>query len=548
MTMKIGIIQTNPTVGHFQSNADKIIRSYQKLSQQGADLILTGELALTGYSPQDLIFRNDFYKDHLQELKRIASHAVDTPLIIGCIDLNQKPTGRRFHNAAALCHSGKIKEYAHKCLLATYDVFDEDRYFEPAQAPLIFKHKNQTIGITICEDIWTKRESAQLNHHHPYALSPIKSLQEKGVDIILNLSASPWYLNKDAAREALVCSIAKATGCPVVYCNLVGGNDEILFDGQSIAASQEGKLIFRAPAFKEADSIINLNTTTFLPEANHNPIAYIHDALIMGIKDYTHKTGLSKAVLGVSGGLDSAVVTYLACKALGKEAVFGFTLPSEVSPKDSYEDAHALANNLEIDIQLLPIKNLVATANQLLDTLPQEHPKEITLENIQSRARALLLTAIANNKEALLLTTGNKSELAVGYCTLYGDMCGGLNPIGDLPKTLLYKLADYINQEKEIIPKHTLTKAPSAELKPNQKDEDTLPPYAELDPIIDMYIYKGYSKKAIIEEGYDPLRVDSVVSKIKLNEFKRRQAAPVLKVHPLAFGTGRRYPIAHKYI
>lgn len=547
MTMKIGIAQINPTIGHFKSNAQKIIESYQKLIQEGADLVLTGELALTGYPPQDLIFRSNFYKDQWQELERIASITTDVPLIVGCIDLSKKATGRRFHNTAALCVAGTIQTCAYKCLLATYDVFDEDRFFEPGKKPITFKHKDKTIGITICEDIWTDRESLQMNHHYPYAFKPIESLKESNIDLILNLSASPWYLEKAKVREELVCKIAQNTGCPVVYCNLVGGNDEILFDGQSVAANPKGKLIYRAKAFDEACDIVDLSTEAPPLKNDQSSIANLHDALIMGIRDYAHKTGLKDAVLGVSGGIDSAVVAYLATKALGKSAFHGFTLPSSVSPQDSPGDAHALAANLGIKISELPIHSLIDSADTLLETLPEEHPKDITQENIQSRSRALLLTAIANNKKALLLTTGNKSELSVGYCTLYGDMCGGLNPIGDLPKTLVYELAHYINQQQEIIPKHTLTKAPSAELRLNQKDQDSLPPYEVLDPILDLYIYKGYSKEAIIQEGYSPEVVTSIVHKIKINEFKRRQAPPVLKVHPLAFGIGRRYPIAHQY-
>ena len=546
--MKIGIAQINTTVGDLEGNSKCILNAYHSLVSSGAELILFPELAVCGYPPRDLLFKKQFVTDVIYTLKTIAKEVGSVPAIIGYVeDRGTGTTGRPFYNSAAWCESGKVDMSARKCLLPNYDVFDEDRYFEPAQAPTVHVWKGLRIGLSICEDIWTQKEVKTSRY---YCSDPVKILAEERIDLLLNLSASPWHEGKNEAREPLVQGAADRCGCPVVYCNCVGGNDELIFDGGSIVVDPKSGLVAGLAAFREDSQVIDLSNNTSYISEHFNPKgnAATQAALVIGLRDYAHKCGFKKALIGLSGGIDSAVVASLAVIALGSENVIGIALPSLISSQHSRDDAAALAENLGIEYHELSISETVASAETALNELFNSLKKDVTEENIQARTRGLLLMAISNKFGALLLTTGNKSEIAVGYCTLYGDMCGGLAVISDLPKMKVYALARHMNHEQVLIPLNTINKAPSAELSLGQKDEDSLPPYAILDGILRLYVEEGLSRAEIKGKGYDEGVVDEIVRKVDLNEYKRKQAAPGLKTTPLAFGIGRRIPIVQKYV
>ena len=548
--MKIGIAQINTTVGDLSGNRQRILDAYHKLVADGAELILYPELVLCGYPPRDLLLKSRFVRDMEDALQTIAHKVHTVPAIIGFVEQRSDTrSGRPFHNSAAWCESGKIQVIARKSLLPNYDVFDEERYFEPAEAPTIYQWQGKRIGITICEDIWT---SAFVPTRQRYGKDPVASLAERGIDLLLNLSASPWHQDKNEMRGSLIADAAKRCHCPVVYCNSVGGNDELIFDGASCAYHPEYGMITGLDAFREASCLADINT----PQTTHfhskqfalKGDAAIHDALALGLRDYAHKSGFEKALIGLSGGIDSAVVAALAVTSLGSKNVIGVALPSSISSQHSRDDAAALAQSLGIEYHELSIADIVQSAETTLASLFTGLAKDATEENIQARTRGLLLMALSNKFGALLLTTGNKSELAVGYCTLYGDMCGGLAVISDVAKMKVYDLARYINREHEIIPDNTITKPPSAELRPDQKDEDSLPPYPILDEILRLYIEQGLSSAEIVEHGHEKAIVQDIIRKVDLNEYKRKQAAPGLKITPLAFGVGRRIPIVQKYV
>ncbi len=545
--MRIGIAQINTTVGHLEGNRIRILRAYGQLCGKGAELVLFPELAVTGYPPRDLLFKGRFVSDNVDSLRMIAEKVGDIPILIGFVEANPSQKGRDFFNSAAWCHNGQVEKIFHKTLLPSYDVFDEDRYFQPANGPGTLFFKGLKIGVTICEDIWTHPVIASGKR---YPLDPLEKLAEGQVDMVLNLSASPWHNEKNDLRKALLSETARQCGCPVVYCNAVGGNDELIFDGRSLAANAEGWIIAGLEAFREDLAVVALphGQEYFAPTFVQSEMSDIHDALVLGLKDYVGKCGFNRVLVGLSGGIDSAVTATIARAALGAENVIGISLPSEISSQHSREDAHVLAQNLGIEFHYLPIAGVVAAAETALADLFRDRERDVTEENIQARARGLLLMALSNKFGALLLTTGNKSELAVGYCTLYGDMCGGLAVISDLPKTKVYELARHINRKSEIIPQSTLTKPPSAELRPDQKDEDSLPPYDVLDAILKAYVEEGLSRRDIAGMGHDPKLVSEVIRKVDLNEYKRKQAAPGLKITPLAFGVGRRIPIVQKYV
>ncbi len=546
--MKIGIAQINTTVGDLEGNSKCILNAYHSLVSSGAELILFPELAVCGYPPRDLLFKKQFVSDVLYTLKTIAKEVGPVPAIIGYVEGRGTSTiGRPFYNSAAWCESGKVDISARKCLLPNYDVFDEERYFEPAQEPTIHQWKGLRIGLSICEDIWTQKEVKTSRY---YCSDPVKILAEKGIDLLLNLSASPWHEGKNEAREPLVQDASDRCGCPVVYCNCVGGNDELIFDGGSIVVDPKRGLVAGLAAFREESQVIDLSNNASYISEHFNPKgnAATQAALVIGLRDYAHKCGFKKALIGLSGGIDSAVVASLAVIALGSENVIGIALPSLISSQHSRDDAAALAENLGIQYHELSISEIVKSAETALNELFNGLKKDVTEENIQARSRGLLLMAISNKYGALLLTTGNKSEIAVGYCTLYGDMCGGLAVISDLPKMKVYALARHLNHEKVLIPLNTINKAPSAELSLGQKDEDSLPPYAILDGILRLYVEEGLSRAEIKSKGYDEGVVDEIVRKVDLNEYKRKQAAPGLKTTPLAFGIGRRIPVVQKYV
>jgi NAD+ synthase (glutamine-hydrolysing) len=548
--MRIGLAQINTIVGDLAGNRARILDAYRQLVARGAELVLFPELIVCGYPPRDLLFKKRFIADVERTTREIAAEIGDVPAVVGTVEANRTGHGRSAFNAAAFCHRGQILATARKCLLPTYDVFDEDRYFEPANEPTIVEFGRRRIGITICEDIWTHEMIA--THRLYGSETPVARLAQQRCDLMLNLSASPWNCGKGLVRQVLVADTARAVGAPVAYVNSVGGNDELLFDGRSIVCGADGALLGGLAAFREELRVIDLRGQADAGAVHatyrQEELADIYDALVLGVRDYAHKTGFRRALLGLSGGIDSALVAVIATEALGAENVTGISLPSIISSQHSKDDAAAVARHLGIDFHTLSIADVVASAETTLAPLFAGKPRDIAEENIQARARGLLLMAISNKFNSLLLTTGNKSELAVGYCTLYGDMCGGLAVISDVFKTQVYALSRWINREKEIIPRNTIEKAPSAELRPNQTDQDSLPPYDVLDALLQGYVEEGLSRADLVGRGFDAAVVNDVVRKVDLNEYKRKQAAPGLKITPLAFGVGRRIPIVQKYV
>jgi NAD+ synthetase len=541
--MKIGFAQINPTVGDLSGNFEKILGAYKRLEAAGAELVITPELAITGYPPQDLLFKSQFVPQNIEVLEKLQTRVRNTGLLVGYVERNQG-RGKPFHNAAALLQSGAPIAKTHKSLLPTYDVFDEDRYFEPARsvAPLIFRGKK--IGVTICEDIWTE-------HYLPrplYDIEPVRSLVEQGAEIILNLSASPFSLGKPAVRREMVAALARTYHRPIAYCNAVGGNDQLVFDGYSFAVNSAGDLIAQLPGLQTSEEVIDTDASKPLQLTQTDVAADLFEALSLGVRDYLTKCNFKSAVLGLSGGIDSAVVATVAVNALGPENVLGVSMPSPYSSRGSIDDALALARNLGVKCLQIPIANALAAFKAEFAEIFAGLPEDTTEENMQPRLRAMTLMALSNKFGHLLLTTGNKSELAVGYCTIYGDMAGGLAVISDVPKTMVYELARWINREKEIIPVSTIEKPPSAELKPGQTDQDSLPPYDVLDEILRLYVEENLSAPDIIAHGFDEKTVRWVQRRVDINEYKREQAAPGIKVTSRAFGVGRRMPIAQHYV
>ncbi|MCH2154513.1 MAG: NAD+ synthase [Opitutales bacterium] len=545
--MRIGIAQINTIVGDLAGNCEKMTQAYLDLVAQGAAIVVFPELVTCGYPPRDLLFKSRFIQDVETYTAQFQQVVGDIPAAVGTVIRNRTKQGRPCHNAVLMMQNGTVINTTCKSLLPTYDVFDEDRYFEPGTENPIITLDGKRIGITICEDIW---KHPDIPTSQRYQTDPVQRLADAKVDLIINCSASPWHLAKDRFRVDLVKDAAQKARASLVYCNAVGGNDELIFDGKSFVVDAQGKLLGSAPAFSEALTVID----TEEPSEDYGHVTAPDDmedllaALTLGLLDYAHKTGFSKALIGLSGGIDSALTAAIAARALGPENVIGISLPSSISSQHSRDDAAALAKNLGIEYHPVPITDLVKSATTALQPLFAGLEADVTEENIQARSRGLLLMAMSNKFRALLLTTGNKSELAVGYCTLYGDMCGGLAVISDVPKTIVFELSRHVNREREIIPWNTITKPPSAELRPDQKDEDSLPAYDILDAILERYVESGLSTEEIIADGYDTEVVKDVVRKVDLNEYKRKQAAPGLKVTPLAFGVGRRIPIVQKYV
>ena len=540
--MRIGIAQINPTVGDLRGNFEKVLAAYRRLAAAGAELVLAPELATTGYPPQDLVFKSRFVPQNLEAISRLHDCIGEAPLLVGYVDRNEG-RGKPFYNAAALLERGQPIRRTFKTLLPTYDVFDEDRYFEPGCGGEIFTVAGHRIGVTICEDIWTRDYLPR----PLYETELVRRLTSKGAEIMVNLSASPFGLGKLAIRREMVAALARSYGCPIVYCNVVGGNDQLVFDGSSIAFNQDGQLIAQLPSFESAEAVVETGSTTPLAIPPPEPMAELYGALSLGVHDYLAKCHFKTAVLGLSGGIDSAVVAAIAAHSLGRENVVGVSMPSPYSSRGSIDDALALARNLGIRLLEIPIGEAFAVFKAQFKKVFAGLPEDATEENMQSRLRGMILMALSNKFGHLLLTTGNKSELAVGYCTIYGDMAGGLAVISDVPKTLVYQLARWINRDREIIPGATIEKPPSAELKPGQLDQDSLPPYDVLDQILQLYVEENLSGTDIIARGFDDKTVRWVQRRVDLNEYKRAQAAPGLKVTSRAFGLGRRMPIAQQY-
>jgi NAD+ synthetase len=537
--MNIGLAQLNPTVGDLASNSRKIIDGCRALEKRGATIVLTPELVLTGYPPQDLLFKSDFVPASLRALEEIHAEVGTAAWIVGCVHPNPSEHGRPFFNAAAILEKGRPPRFVFKSLLPTYDVFNETRYFEPNSSPAPVEIGGEVFGVTICEDIWTPE-------HLPrrlYSTNPVETLVAAGATAILNLSASPFQIGKPRIREEMIAAQAKKHGVPFFYCNAVGGNDQLVFDGNSLAIDSAGKTLCRWPGFCESLAMVDdLESAAPLSD-----IESLRQALVLGIRDYAEKCGFRSAVLGLSGGIDSAVVACLAVEALGADKVTGVAMPSPFSSSHSVEDALQLAQNLGMPCLQIPIAESFEVFKAQMRPAFGDRPEDATEENMQARLRGLTLMSLSNKFGHLLLTTGNKSELAVGYCTLYGDMCGGLAAISDVPKTMVYDLARHLNATRELIPLRTIEKVPSAELRPNQTDQDTLPPYEILDAILRLYVEENLGVAEIAARGFDAETVRWVACKVDFNEYKREQAAPGLKVTSRAFGMGRRMPIAQRY-
>ncbi|MBD1896647.1 NAD+ synthase [Coleofasciculus sp. FACHB-129] len=559
--MKIAIAQLNPTIGNLTSNAQHILEAARQATQQGARLLLTPELSLCGYPPRDLLLNPGFVESMATVLQQLAE---DLPpnlaVLVGTVDPNPEAHaagGKPLFNSIACLEQGKIQQIFHKRLLPSYDVFDEYRYFEPGLQPNSFTLDNLRIGVTICEDLWNDEE---FWGKRSYAVNPIADLAQLGVDLVVNLSASPYSVGKHHLREAMLRHSTVRYRQPSIYINQVGGNDDLIFDGSSFALNHAGEVVCRALRF-ETDLVLlefdEEKRDLISPSATGDnggvaPLAASEDeeiwaALVLGVRDYTRKCGFSKVTLGLSGGVDSALVAAIASAALGAENVFGVLMPSPYSSDHSVEDALKLAQKLGIATQTLAIGQLMQGYDQTLEHLFAGTSFGLAEENIQSRIRGNLLMAIANKFGYLLLSTGNKSEMAVGYCTLYGDMNGGLAVIADVPKTRVYSLCNWLNRNGEIIPTNILTKPPSAELKPGQVDQDSLPSYDILDDILQRLIHEHQSTAQIIEAGHDPVVVNKVMQLVARAEFKRQQAPPGLKITDRAFGTGWRMPIASRW-
>ena len=547
--MKILLAQLNSTIGDIEGNLAAIENALSSVASTQADLLILPELFLTGYPPTDLLEQPAFIKrlqSGIEQLRVLSGRFPHTGILCGTVMPTGEKTGRGLYNSAVLMFGGQHVFSQHKLLLPTYDVFYETRYFDPGEKVLVFPFKDEVLGISICEDAWNVPE---IHPPRRYACDPLEMLAQKGATLFINISASPFYVEKEQLRYHLIKNHALKHQLPFIFVNLVGGNDELIFDGRSMAIDSQGNMIAILPSFTEQiapiDTKQQASTFRYEPEP---VIQTVYKGLVLGIRDYLRKCGFSKAVLGLSGGIDSAVTCCLAVAAIGRENVLGVTMPSMYSSQGSVEDSRALANHLGISFTIIPIASIY---NAYVDSL-QEHfagrePDE-TEENIQARIRGTILMALSNKFGYLLLSTGNKSEIAVGYCTLYGDMSGGLSVISDLPKTLVYELARFINRDEEIIPQQIIDKPPSAELRPNQCDQDTLPPYEILDQIINLYLNERCSEQEIIARNFEPETVRWVLRAIDRNEYKRRQAPPGIKITNKAFGIGRRMPIAAKYI
>lgn len=547
--MRITLAQMNPVVGDLKGNLSKLVDVLTKASQDSSDLLVLPELFLVGYPPKDLLERRWFVQKTIQvidELVKISNDYPETGILFGAPLPTGKDTGKGLYNSAILIHRGQTLSTHHKSLLPTYDIFDETRYFDPAPEIQTVPFKGETLGISICEDAWN--DPLLWSRGKYYAFDPIEELAKKGAGILINISASPFEMGKEEVRFSLIRNHAQKHKLPFVFVNQIGGNDELIFDGRSFCLDKNGEPIAIFPSFKEHVQTVDMNLSgTSGVYVFQDKIESVYEALILGVRDYMKKCGFTKAVVGLSGGIDSALVCYLAKEAIGGNNVLGITMPSPYSSRGSVEDSRRLAEKIGIQFKIIPITTIF---DSYLDTLKEyfkEKEPDITEENIQARIRGNILMAFSNKFGYLVLSTGNKSELAVGYCTLYGDMSGGLSVLSDVPKTMVYELAKHINRKSEIIPQEIIEKPPSAELKPNQIDQDTLPPYPILDQILHHYIEESASRDEIIKMGFDAETTRWVVKAVERNEYKRRQASPGLKVTTKAFGVGRRMPIAAKH-
>ena len=544
--MKITIAQLNYHIGNFEGNLSKMIEAVNQAKNDGSDIICFGELATCGYPPRDFLDFDDFIKQTLKSIDTLRQLADGIAIVVGSPSINPVPEGKDLYNSAYFLADQEIKYVQHKALLPTYDIFDEYRYFEPASQFDVVEYKGKKIALTVCEDIWDVA-----NENPLYTICPLDVMVPKGVDFILNLSASPFSYDHAKARIDIIKQNVAKYKKAMFYVNHVGAQTEIIFDGGSLVVSPDGNVFEEMNYFQEEIKTFDLEEV--LKGGQNNPrekdkIKLIHDGIVTGIKDYFGKLGFSKAILGLSGGIDSAVTAVLAQRALGKENVRVLLMPSQFSSDHSVNDARALAENLGIQYDIIAIKDVYDAFLEKLSPIFQDAPFNVTEENIQARTRGTLLMALSNKYGNILLNTTNKSEMAVGYGTLYGDLAGGLSVIADVYKTDVYLLAHYINKDQEVIPMNSIEKPPSAELRPDQKDSDSLPDYDVLDNILYEYIEKVQGPNEIIDQGFDPKLVKRILRLVNINEFKRYQTAPVLRVSPKAFGVGRRMPIVGKYL
>jgi NAD+ synthase (glutamine-hydrolysing) len=544
--MKIALAQINTTVGDFPGNVDQIVKYAHCAVERGADLVVFPELALCGYPPRDLVEKPEFVLRCEAELQRLASLLPSIPALVGYVRRSHAEQGKAVADAAAMIHRGKVVLDYTKILLPFYDVFDESRYFEPGQSLGLYSLGGYRMATTICEDIWNDKNFWK---KRLYARDPVDEYVQAGANLLLNIASSPYNTEKIQLRHDMLKAIAVERHIPVVYVNHVGGNDQLVFDGSSMALNARGEVCARAKSFEE--DLLLFDTSDGLKEIHAGPTSEteeVYRALLLGIRDYVVKCGFQKVIVGLSGGIDSSLVATLAADALGAKNVLGVAMPGPYSSPGSLRDAQALAGNLHIDFRTIPIGPIFESYLKVLVPVFAARPHDVTEENIQARIRGNILMALSNKFGALVLSTGNKSELAVGYCTLYGDMAGGLAAIADLPKTMVYQLARYLNQRSERIPRASLDKPPSAELRPGQTDQDTLPPYEILDIILKAYIEENLSVREIVEKHeLDESLVREIIGRVSAAEYKRQQAAPTLKVTAKAFGMGRRYPIAQKF-
>ncbi len=547
--MRIGLLQLNPTVGAIADNVAALRDGWEQAKADGAELVVSAELAVCAYAPRDLLDRRPSFDRAVRDgVQALAEATADgPPLVVGAPWQVPDHDGRRLYNAALVLHGGQVQAVCPKTLLPTYDVFDEARWFSPGPGPTVLELAGRRVAVTICEDLW---HDAEVFVDAPYDVDPVELLRGRDVDLVLNLSASPFRMHKQPLRRRIALRAAATAGAPVVYVNQVGAHDELVFDGRSFVALPDGRCVHEQPAFETAVRVVDIAAPAPAPAPEPPAEAMVWRALVLGVRDYFRRTGFSKAVLGLSGGIDSALTAAVAVEALGADAVLGIALPSRYSSEGSVTDAQALADNLGMQLETVPIEGMFQATQDALAPLFEGLQPDVTEENMQARARGLVLMSVSNKTGRLLLTTGNKSELAVGYCTLYGDMCGALAVISDLPKTLVYRVCRWFNAERgrDVIPHSTLTKPPSAELAPGQRDDDTLPPYDALDAVLEAYVERRMDATSIAALGYDEALVRRVLRMVDVNEYKRRQAAPGLRVTSKAFGMGRRMPIAARFV
>ncbi len=548
--MRVGIAQINAVVGDFPGNAKRLLQAYRECLEKGAELVVSPEMGLVGYPPRDLVFKSQFVPKCLQALDYLAGEVGEVPFLVGYVDHHESDQpGKPFRNAAAWLEKGEVRAKRWKTLLPTYDVFDERRYFEPAAKCEPVEWRGMKFGVTICEDIWT---DDYLDRPF-YRRDPARELKDAGAEMIINLSASPFHLGKPEQREEMLASVARRAELPLVYCNAIAAQDQLVFDGHSVVVGGDGDVVARLAGFEEECEVVDLRraaASTACPGPGQPRLSSCEQlwrALVLGLRDYVQKTGFETVCLGLSGGIDSALTAAVAAAAIGGDTVHGLTMASAYSSGGSVSDSFELAANLGIRCDEVRISDIFTEVKTTMAPLFEGEKEDVTEENMQARIRGLLLMALSNKFNHLLLTTGNKSELAVGYCTIYGDMCGGLAVISDLPKTRVYEVCRWLNREKEVIPWNTIEKPPSAELRPDQKDQDSLPEYDVLDGILEAYVERHRSTDEIVALGYEKELVRWVQRRVDLNEWKRQQAAPGIRVTSKAFGMGRRMPIVQRF-